>query len=107
METSHSGNREEGTCSKQNCWEITRCGLELGGSRVDEMGVCPAALPTGTRHEGANRGLHAGRVCWAIEGTKCDCTKGIASARFLACIECEVLKRVQDEEGPSFEFGMG
>ncbi|MEW6110309.1 MAG: two-CW domain-containing protein, partial [Nitrospirota bacterium] len=26
-----------------NCWEFFRCGREIGGAKVSELGVCPAA----------------------------------------------------------------
>lgn len=29
--------------SRTNCWEYFKCGREPGGSKVDELGVCPAA----------------------------------------------------------------
>jgi len=30
--------------SKKNCWEVMNCGRQTGGTKVSEMGVCPAAI---------------------------------------------------------------
>jgi len=77
---------------------------------VDELGACPAALPQDGRRDGLNRGSHGGRVCWAVEGTPCSRTHAgeprSSQSRFLDCSKCPVLKRVQDEEGPDFDFGL-
>ena len=98
------------TQHKENCWKTMQCGQEPGGSRVDELGLCPAALPTGDEFDGRNRGLFAGRVCWAVKGTTCGSfgTGGSMSIveRYLACTQCKVMKQVQDEEGPGFDFGL-
>jgi len=50
-----------------NCWEFTGCGREPGGSRADDLGVCPAAADR--RLDGINDGINGGRVCWMIAGT--------------------------------------
>jgi len=42
----------------KNCWEFKKCGRENGGSKVKEMGVCPA-------------NPHHGRDCWMVAGTFC------------------------------------
>ena len=28
---------------KKNCWEYKKCGREVGGAKVKDLGVCPAA----------------------------------------------------------------
>ena len=54
---------------KQNCWEHSRCGREPGGSKVADLGVCPAS--TDTSFDGINSGVAGGRICWAVAGTFC------------------------------------
>ncbi len=52
-----------------NCWEIKRCGREPGGSKSEELGVCPAA--TDISADWINGGKNGGRICWAIVGVFC------------------------------------
>lgn len=89
---------------KKNCWEIMGCGRELGGQRVAEAGVCPAASIK--KADGINSGKNAGRICWAVAGTVCD--KGIhgdmARKSKESCLECEFYKLVEREEGKHFEL---
>ncbi len=54
---------------KRNCWQVMDCGREPAGSKVEELGVCPAAIVE--RANGVNDGLNGGRICWAIAGTFC------------------------------------
>lgn len=86
---------------KRNCWEVMACGLEVGGSRVAERGVCPAAVDRG-RH-GKNGGHHAGRYCWKVEGTLCnDEVQERLSAKLLTCTRCDFFRQVKVEEGNAF-----
>jgi len=85
--------------AQQNCWEVHHCGREVGGSRVGEVSVCPAA--TETRLDGINHGLNGGRACWAVEGTSCHETLG---AKFIDCLQCDFLLQVQDEETREFQL---
>ena len=55
--------------SKKNCWEFKNCGRELGGAKVDELGMCIAATDAST--DGINNGQNSGRICWAVAGTFC------------------------------------
>jgi hypothetical protein len=81
-----------------NCWEIKRCGRELGGSKVKELGVCPAASDSSC--DGLNNGKNAGRICWAVAGTLCSGkVQGDYAQKSVSCMTCEVFKRVKDEEG--------
>ncbi len=43
-----------------NCWESKKCGREEKGSKVAELGVCPACTKD------------AGQACWMVTGTFCD-----------------------------------
>ena len=84
-----------------NCWEYKECGREVGGTRAQEVGVCPAALPG--ELDGTNNGRFAGRVCWAVAGTLCDGETAGSSAQNLAtCLDCEFLNRVHNEESRHF-----
>ena len=68
----------------RNCWEFKKCGREPGGSKVSELGECPAA--TEIRLDGQNHGTKGGRMCWIMK--------------------CEFLKEVYKEEGREFSYGM-
>lgn len=81
-----------------NCWEIKNCGREPGGSKVAELGVCPAA--TDTSSDGLNGGKNGGRTCWAVAGTFCGGKiQGSFAQKEFTCMRCEVFKRVKEEEG--------
>lgn len=89
--------------SRANCWEIMSCGREVGGHRVSELGVCPAA--TCTESAGANGGVHGGRLCWAVAGTLCGGqVQGSFATKSASCTRCKVFKSVQAEEGPDFQL---
>lgn len=60
---------------KLNCWEAMKCGLEPGGERAKEFGVCPAAIKK--ELDGVNEGKNGGRACWAMLGTLCHGADGI------------------------------
>ena len=86
----------------QNCWEYLHCGREPGGHRVDELGVCPSAVPN--KHDGTNRGQLGGRYCWKVAGTDCgDKVQGYYSASMLTCKRCSFYMKVKTEEGDDFE----
>ncbi|RJR16493.1 MAG: hypothetical protein C4581_09720 [Nitrospiraceae bacterium] len=84
--------------SKQNCWEMKKCGREPGGVKSAEMGVCPAATSTSTN--GVNNGKNGGRICWAIAGTFCGGkVQGDFAQKSVSCMSCEVFKEIKREEG--------
>ena len=88
---------------KQNCWEVKKCGREPGGSKVGELGVCPA--PTTAAHNGTNSGKNGGRFCWAIAGTLCGGKKqGTFAEKRLSCLSCEFFNSVKTEEGMVFKL---
>ncbi len=76
-----------------NCWAFTNCGREPGGSRADDLGVCPAAADG--RFDGLNGGTNAGRICWAVAGTfspgRLQC---ILADRARPCRTCRFFKLV-------------
>ncbi len=79
--------------SRTNCWEYFKCGREPGGSKVDELGVCPAA--TEERLDGVNRGKNAGRCCWAVAGTFCKGeVQGTFAKKFEDCLKCPFYREV-------------
>ncbi|MCK5023862.1 MAG: hypothetical protein KAS04_06815 [Candidatus Aenigmarchaeota archaeon] len=83
---------------KTNCWEIKKCGREPGGSKVAELGTCPAA--TDTTSDGINSGKNSGRICWAIAGTFCGGkVQGDFAQKSISCMTCEVFKQIKTEEG--------
>jgi len=84
--------------SKQNCWEIKKCGREAGGAKSAEMGVCPAA--SGIATNGVNSGKNGGRICWAVAGTFCGGkVQGDFAQKSVSCMSCEVFKTIKKEEG--------
>ena len=86
---------------KQNCWEATRCGREVGGKLVHEHGICPASLDGSI--DGINNGCNGGRICWAVAGTLCGGKpQGTLAEKRLTCLNCAFYKQVALEEGPGF-----
>lgn len=89
-----------------NCWEIKKCGREPGGEKIAEHGVCPAAAES--IHDGINRGVHGGRICWAVAGTYCDGrVQGLFAEKIDSCVSCEVFQRVAAEEADQFQMFPG
>jgi hypothetical protein len=88
-----------------NCWEFLKCGREPGGPKAAEMGVCPAA--TATRLDACNQGKNGGRLCWLIHATLCgNQVQGDLYSKLGNCSKCEFFKKVHQEEGTNFDFGM-
>ncbi len=86
---------------KRNCWEYENCGREPGGAKAAELGVCPAT--TDTSNDGLNEGRNSGRICWAVTGTLCGGkVQGSFAQKNLACMSCDFLKEVKQEQGPRF-----
>jgi hypothetical protein len=95
-------NKKEGqNMGKSNCWEIKKCGREPGGSKVRDLGVCPAGSDTSSTN--INSGKNAGRICWAVAGTFCGGkVQGDFAQKSASCLACEVFKQVKKEEGSGF-----
>ena len=88
---------------KKNCWEYKKCGREVGGSKVEELGVCSAA--TESRYDSMHGGKNAGRKCWHVHGTLCGGNKqGSFYTKAANCVKCEFFLMVKDEEGEDFGF---
>lgn len=83
---------------RTNCWESLRCGRQPGGERVDEEGICPAAVEK--ESDGLNSGTNGGRICWAISGTFCGRqANGSEAVRLISCLSCNFFSQVLKEEG--------
>ncbi|MFX1520501.1 MAG: two-CW domain-containing protein [Promethearchaeota archaeon] len=89
--------------TKINCWEFKKCAREPGGAKVDELGVCPAAIET--RTNAINGGKNAGRICWSVVGTLCGGTvQGTFVNKYINCLECDFYKYVSREEGENLKM---
>ena len=83
---------------KKNCWEIIKCGRELGGSNVEEFGICPVAQEQ--KLNNVNQGENAGRACWAVAGTMCfGHVQGTFTKKIGDCLYCNFFELVKNEEG--------
>ena len=90
----------------KNCWEVMKCGKELGGQNVEE-GVCCLANEPG-RYSGTNTGLFRGRFCWAVVGTLCeDKVRGSFGNKSGDCLQCNFFKQVKEEGGIHFRMSPG
>ncbi|MCB9653433.1 MAG: hypothetical protein H6729_04775 [Deltaproteobacteria bacterium] len=80
-----------------NCWQVKKCGREIGGARAKELGVCSAA--TEKRLAGIHGGQNGGRACWVLTGTLCGGkVQGSYAAKLSNCMACEFYQQVQKEE---------
>jgi response regulator RpfG family c-di-GMP phosphodiesterase len=62
--------------TRQNCWEFMKCGREVGGAKVQGLGVCPA-YPDHGRH------------CARLVGTLCGGeVQGSFARKFVNCRKC-------------------
>jgi hypothetical protein len=87
---------------KLNCWQYKRCGREVGGSKVKELGICPAS--TQQLLNGVHSGENAGRACWVVAGTFCGGkVQGTFAKKFENCEQCEFYNLVKQEEGLKFK----
>ena len=83
-----------------NCWQFKKCGREPGGTKVAELGLCPAS--TEAKVNGVNHGRNAGRACWAVTGTLCGGkVQGTFAAKMANCMTCDFYTLVGREEGPT------
>jgi hypothetical protein len=83
---------------KLNCWEFKKCDRQPGGTKVDELGVCPAAVDETA--DGINSGCYGGRICWAVGGTFCGGqVQGSFAKKLLNCITCNFFQEVKLVEG--------
>ena len=84
---------------KLNCWEAKRCGREPGGSKAEELGVCP--VTTDADLSGGHGGRNAGRACWIVAGSLCGGKiQGTYAKKLNNCWRCEFMNLVKKEEEP-------
>lgn len=84
--------------SKQNCWEFKKCGREKGGSKVHELGVCPAESFVSA--DGFCEGKNGGRACVYITGTFCSGTiQGTHKEKEKECSKCDFYNVLRNEHG--------
>lgn len=85
-----------------NCWEAKGCGRQPGGEKVNEHGICPAAVEV--KANGINGGINGGRSCWAIQKTLCgDQVQGTFTQKLNGCMQCEFYSSVRDEERSNYQ----
>lgn len=78
-----------------------KCGREVDGERVTELGVCPSAIAN--EKDGINKGRNAGRFCWTVAGSLCGGeVQGTFVDKILGCLKCPFFKEVEREEGSLF-----
>ena len=84
--------------NKKNCWEYKKCGREEGGSKVYELGICPAT--TFTQADGFCEGKNGGRACVYITGTFCSGTiQGTYKNKEKECSKCDFYNVLRNEHG--------
>jgi len=89
---------------KINCWEAKKCGRQVGGAHVAELGVCPASMHTAL--DGFNGGKNGGRACWAVTGTLCNGkVEYYESKKWVQCRRCAFFWQVHREEGKNYAGG--
>lgn len=87
---------------KINCWEFKKCGRQTNGSKVTELGVCPASMENKT--DKINDGKNGGRACWVIAGTLCKGEiQGTFALKIKNCLNCDFYRLVRKEEGINFK----
>ena len=65
---------------KMNCWEFKKCGREVGGAKVKELGVCPS-YPNN------------GKSCAYVAGTFCGGEiQGTFASKLYNCMKCDFYK---------------
>jgi len=89
--------------TKLNCWEVKNCGMQPGGAKVAELGVCVAAASQAA--SGLNGGKNGNRICWAVSGTLCGGkVQGSFAQKITSCAQCEFHKSVKREEGAAVKI---
>ena len=89
---------------KLNCWEVKKCGREIGGSQK-HLGICPAAVER--KLHGTHGGMCAGRACWVVAGTLCGGKEqGTFAAKYHNCEKCDFYQKVKKEEGSSYTLSI-
>ncbi len=70
-----------------NCWEFKKCGRERGGTKANELGVCPAWPDDGAR-------------CARVAGTLCGGeVQGTFAQKLANCMNCEFYQSPNYKKG--------
>ena len=86
---------------KTNCWEYSKCGREVFGVNVNELGLCPASIEK--KLNGTHGGKNGGRACWVVAGTLCSgMVQGTYANTLKDCVQCDFFNSVKREEGSDF-----
>lgn len=86
---------------RTNCWEFKKCGREIGGINVAELGICPAT--TASKANGYCEGENGGRGCAFIAGTFCGgAIQGTVADKEKNCSNCDFYKDLRREHGINF-----
>ena len=90
--------------NKKNCWEFNNCAHETTGANPISDGAC--SVPFLQKYDGKNHGVNAGRSCWQVMNDLSTIPgMGFLREKLLKkCLFCEFFRRVQEEEGRSFQF---
>ncbi len=87
---------------RMNCWEYKKCGRQLGGGHVSDLGVCPASFES--KLNGVHGGTNAGRACWVVAGTLCQgSVQGTYAHKYSNCNACDFYRDVRQKEYPAFQ----
>jgi hypothetical protein len=82
--------------AKINCWEFNKCGRQVGGNKVSEIGVCPAAIAYDA--DGYCGGKNGGRSCAFISGTYCSgIIQGTVKDKAKDCFKCDFYQELRKE----------
>jgi hypothetical protein len=60
-----------------NCWEFIKCGLEKGGAKEKELGICPAY---------PDHGKHCARIAGTLCGGQ---VQGAFAMKLANCMSCD------------------
>ena len=86
--------------AKNNCWEYKNCGRYPGGTKAEQLGVCPVTIHA--ELDGAHGGRNAGRACWVIAGSLCGGKiQGTYAQKLTNCWRCDFFNTVKKQEEPT------
>ena len=86
---------------KINCWEFKKCGRQLDGDKVLDLGLCPAVLEISL--DGIHDGEFGGRACWVLNRTLCKGDiQGNFAEKYQECEKCDFYQHVKKQEGDGF-----
>jgi len=78
----------------KRCWEINKCGRELGGANVAEHRVCPVSYKMQFYSDMKNNPDAV--FCWNVVGTLCENqTNGSRLMKLMRCTDCEYFKQLK------------